>query len=132
MIIESAAAYSLILLLDAITIVVPLSAVLGSPMHEAGNYIEQIIIVVAKQGMAPTILVARIATNDNHTVTSSTITHISGLKFVSQQGSGPGRNGNTTGGGVSVTIQADDAELTPVIEVKREASTGATSGNNQV
>ncbi|PPQ90613.1 hypothetical protein CVT25_006683 [Psilocybe cyanescens] len=133
MIIDSAAAYSLVLLLNAITIVVPSFAVLGSPMHEASNYIEQIIIVVAvKAGMAPTVLVARIATNDNYTVASATITHISGLKFGSQQGNDCSHGEHSTGGDINITIQADDLELTPVIKVKREVSTDATSGDNQV
>ncbi|PPQ79585.1 hypothetical protein CVT25_003468 [Psilocybe cyanescens] len=82
--------------------------------------------------MAPTILVARIATNDNHTITSSTIIHISGLQFESQQGNGSGRSRNATGEDINTSVHADDADPTPVIEVKRESSADATFEDNQV
>ncbi|PPQ95691.1 hypothetical protein CVT25_000788 [Psilocybe cyanescens] len=124
-IIESAAAYSMVLLLEAIIGIVPSFTVFGSPTSQADYYIE-------KQGMAPTVLVARTATNNN-SVESSTLTHISGdLEFGSQQGSGSGRSGNTTGGDVNALVQADDAELTPVVELTRESIVDATSGDNQV
>ncbi|PPQ84761.1 hypothetical protein CVT25_007540 [Psilocybe cyanescens] len=134
MIIESAAAYALVLLLYAIEIIVPSFSVSGSPMDLADYYIEVIVTVVSMQGMAPTILVARIALTDpNRTEASATLTHISGdLQFKSQQGSGSDRNGNTTGADVNASVQADNAQPTPVIEVKRESRTDVTSGDNQV
>ncbi|PPQ88152.1 hypothetical protein CVT25_005050 [Psilocybe cyanescens] len=125
-----AAAYSLALLLYAIDAVVPSFEALGSPMGEASYYITVIVPVVT--GMASTILVARIATNDNHTIASSTITHISGLQFESQKKSGSGCSGDAIGGDISISVHADDAELRPVIKVKRESSTDATVGDNQV
>ncbi|PPQ94507.1 hypothetical protein CVT25_014161 [Psilocybe cyanescens] len=98
MIIESAAAYSLVLLLDAIIFVLPSFNVVGSSLNEANSYVGGIVIVVTNQGMAPTFLVARIALTDpNSTVESAIITHISGSQFGSQQGSGSGRSGNATG-----------------------------------
>ncbi|PPQ76472.1 hypothetical protein CVT25_002002 [Psilocybe cyanescens] len=130
MIVESAAAYALVLLLYAIDTVAPSVGVLGSPLNEADYYIATIVNVVA--GMAPTILVARVAANDNQTVSSSTMTHISGLKFGSQQESGNGHSGNSTGGEINGSVHRDDAEPTPVVEVKREPNTDATSGDNQV
>ncbi|PPQ92899.1 hypothetical protein CVT25_010454 [Psilocybe cyanescens] len=132
MIIESAAVYALVLLLYAIDIVVPSFGVSGSPMEEAGYYIDAIVTVVAKQGMAPTILVARIATNDNHTVASSRITPISGLQFGSQQGVGSGRSGNATGGDINTSVYADDADPTPVIEVKSVSSADSTFRDHHV
>ncbi|PPQ73662.1 hypothetical protein CVT25_007071, partial [Psilocybe cyanescens] len=132
MIVESAAAYSLALLLEVIFSFVPSTPVPGSTMREAGYYIQSVLIIVPKQGIAPTILVARIATNDNHTVASSTTTHISGVQFVSQQGSRSGRSANATGGHIHVAFRTDDAEPTPAIEVKRESSVDAPFGNNQV
>ncbi|PPQ90924.1 hypothetical protein CVT25_007851 [Psilocybe cyanescens] len=93
--IESAATYSMVLLLAAIIYVVPSLNVLGSPLSQAEYYVSVILTVVS--GMAPTVLVARIATNDNNSVASATLTHISDdLQFGSQQGSGNGRSGTTT------------------------------------
>ncbi|PPQ90918.1 hypothetical protein CVT25_007845 [Psilocybe cyanescens] len=129
-IVESAAAYSLVLLLEAIIIVVPSIDVLGSPLGEAEFYVEAILTAVS--GMAPTILVAIIATNNNHRATSSTITHISGLQFGSQQRSGNDRSGTTPGGDVNPSVQVDNVEPTAMSEVKRESSADASSGDNQV
>lgn len=47
LIVESAAIYSLVLLLDAISIVVPSFGELGSPWAEAEYYIESVLIPVA-------------------------------------------------------------------------------------
>ncbi|PPQ81461.1 hypothetical protein CVT25_013364 [Psilocybe cyanescens] len=123
-------AYSLVLLLYAIDLVVPSFDVLGSPMAKAGYYIGEIVTVVAKQGMAPTILVSRIALTDPNSIdTSATLTHVSGgLEFGSHQCSGSGRGGNATGD-CNTSVQADDAKPTPVIEVKRESRAGAQSGS---
>ncbi|PPQ93632.1 hypothetical protein CVT25_000818 [Psilocybe cyanescens] len=131
-IIESAAAYSLVLLFEATLGVVPSSVVFGSPWSDAVYYVEVILTVVS--GMAPTVLVARIAlTDSNSTDASGARTQISGnLQFGSQQGSGSSHSGDTTGGDVDASVHADEAELTPVIEVKREFSADATSGDNQV
>ncbi|PPQ72177.1 LOW QUALITY PROTEIN: hypothetical protein CVT25_008818 [Psilocybe cyanescens] len=86
LIVESAAIYSLVLLLDAISIVVPSFGELGSPWAEAEYYIESVLIPVA--GMAPTILVARLAlTNTDSMIAGSTITRVSNLQFKSQIGS---------------------------------------------
>ncbi|PPQ88043.1 hypothetical protein CVT25_000870 [Psilocybe cyanescens] len=130
-IIESAAAYSIVLLLDAIIYGVPSLIVLGSPLSQAECYVGAILTVVS--GMAPTILVARIATNDNNSVASATLTHISGdLEFGSQQGSGSGRSGTATGGDVNSFVQVDDAEPTPVIEVKKASHADGMFGDKQV
>ncbi|PPQ94135.1 hypothetical protein CVT25_007891 [Psilocybe cyanescens] len=130
-IIESAAAYSLVLLLKAIIIVIPSFNVLGSPLSEADYYMEAIIPVVSIQGLAPTVLVARLALTDpNNVGVPATSTHISGLQFGSQQGSGSGHSGNTTGIDVGALDHTDDAEPTPFIELRRESSTDAAE--NQV
>ncbi|PPQ94166.1 hypothetical protein CVT25_003751 [Psilocybe cyanescens] len=130
-IIESAAAYSIVLLLQSIIIVVPSADELGSPLSQAEYYVGVILIIVS--GMAPTVLVARIATNNNNSVPSASSTHISGdLQFGSQQGSGNGRSGNTTGGDVSRSVQADDVELTPVVELTRQSIVDATCRDDQV
>ncbi|PPQ87709.1 hypothetical protein CVT25_011502 [Psilocybe cyanescens] len=89
-------------------------------------------IVTVAAGMAPTILVARMATNHNHTVSSCTITHISGLQFGSQQGSGSVHSGNTTGGDINASVHVYDADPRPKIEVKMESSADAPFGDNQV
>ncbi|PPQ90612.1 hypothetical protein CVT25_006682 [Psilocybe cyanescens] len=130
-IIESGAADLLVLLLKAIIIVVPSFNMLKSPLSEADYYTESIIIVVS--GLAPTVLVTRISLTDTtNTVVPATITHVSGLQFGSQQGSGSGCSGNITGRDVSASADTDDAEQTPKIELKRESSTDASSGDNQV
>ncbi|PPQ88849.1 hypothetical protein CVT25_010398 [Psilocybe cyanescens] len=132
MIVESAAAYALVLLVYSINPFVPSFSVFGSPMREADYYIGAIVPIVAKQGMAPTILVSRIATTDNHTVASSTIAHVSGLQSGSQQGSGSGRSGNATGRDVNTSVRADSVEPTPAIEVKMFSAVDIPFGENQV
>ncbi|PPQ94336.1 hypothetical protein CVT25_000295 [Psilocybe cyanescens] len=132
-IIESAAAYSLVLLLEAIDIVFPSFSVIGSPLSEADYYIQVILNFVANQVMAPTVLVARIALTDtNSTDASATLTYISSnFQFGSQQGSVSGHSLNTTGE-VSASVRVDDAGPIPVTEVKRVFSADDTSGGNQV
>ncbi|PPQ91334.1 hypothetical protein CVT25_003767 [Psilocybe cyanescens] len=95
---ESAAAYSLVLIFEAILAVVPSSIMAGFPLREAACYLDVIVTVVS--GMAPTVLVARIALTDpNNTDTSAT--QISGnLQFGPRQESGSGPSGDTTGGDV--------------------------------
>ncbi|PPQ91124.1 hypothetical protein CVT25_013262 [Psilocybe cyanescens] len=94
LVIESAAVYSFVLLLDAVFAVIPSFNLVGSPLYQAGYFVDAVLIVVP--GMAPTVLVARIAvTNSNYTV-EPTITHISNLHFESQQGSMRGRSANVT------------------------------------
>ncbi|PPQ79228.1 hypothetical protein CVT25_002831 [Psilocybe cyanescens] len=115
--IESAAAYTLVLFLETIIVVVP-----SFNNSEVSYYVQAVLSVVANQGMAPTVLVARIATNDNNTIESSTITHISGLQFGSQQGRGSGRSVNATGGDINASVHADDADLSLMIEEKRKSS----------
>ncbi|PPQ83906.1 hypothetical protein CVT25_000702 [Psilocybe cyanescens] len=83
--------------------------------------------------MAPTVLFARIAlTNPNSTDASASITHIIGLQFASNKDTGNGSNANATGGDVNASVHAEDAEPTPVIEVKRVFRAGATPGENQI
>ncbi|PPQ83551.1 hypothetical protein CVT25_006865, partial [Psilocybe cyanescens] len=132
MIIESAAVYSLVLLLESIMIFVPSTDVPGSLLSEAQYYLETILTVISNQGMAPTILVARIATNNNPTVASSTITHISGLQFGSQQGSGSNGSGNTTRENVNTSVHTDNVDPAPVIKVMRESSANGIFGEKQV
>ncbi|PPQ84812.1 hypothetical protein CVT25_015158 [Psilocybe cyanescens] len=132
MIMESATAYSLVLLIEAIIIAVPSVEVLGSPLSEAGIYIQAIVIVFA--GMAPTVLVARIALTDpNNTNASSALTHISSdFQFRSPQGSGSGRSAATTRGEANVSVQADNAEPTPVIKAKSDSNADDMFGEKKV
>lgn len=149
LVVESAAAYSLVLFLNAIIAVVPSFLTLGSPLYEAEYYVDAVLIVVAvcsfyyssddpfsltyDQGMAPTILVARIAlTNPNNTVTSVPITDISGLQFNSEQSNDSGRSTNAIEGDVNASIQTNDAEPALVIEVKNQSSTDVMFSENQV
>ncbi|PPQ85202.1 hypothetical protein CVT25_010095 [Psilocybe cyanescens] len=130
-IIESAAAYSLVLLFEAIFIAALPANLIGNSWDESEYYVEVILTVVS--GMAPTVLVARIALTDpNSTDTAAALAHTpSNLQFGSQQGSGSGHSGNTTGGDVNASVQADEAELTLVIEMKGACSTDATRGDDQ-
>ncbi|PPQ95163.1 hypothetical protein CVT25_013308, partial [Psilocybe cyanescens] len=115
LVIESAAAYSLVLLLEAIIVIVPSFTELESPLEEADSYLQPVLVAV--EGMAPTVLVARIAlTNPNNTDASAPITHISGLQFGSHQGSG--RSRNAIGGEINASIHTDDAESTSMGELK--------------
>ncbi|PPQ92289.1 hypothetical protein CVT25_008899 [Psilocybe cyanescens] len=125
----------MVLLVYSINIIVPSFDVFGSPFSEADYYIEAIVTPVANQGMASTILVARIALTDaNSTDASDTLTHISSdLQFGSQQKSGSGCSGITTGGDINASsIQADKAEPTPVIGVKRKSNADGMFGEKQV
>ncbi|PPQ80388.1 hypothetical protein CVT25_001705 [Psilocybe cyanescens] len=124
LVVESAAVYSLVLLLNAIIAIVPSFNWFGSPLGEVQYYLGVLLTVVS--GMAPTILVARIAlTNPNNTVASAPMTHISGLQFGSHHGSVSSRSGD-----VFTSSEIDDALPSPVVEVKRESND--MSGGNQV
>ncbi|PPQ85449.1 hypothetical protein CVT25_006286 [Psilocybe cyanescens] len=126
-VIESAAVYSLVLFVGAIYDVLPSFTVLESPLVVVGYYSEPVLFVVT--GMAPTILVARIAlTNPSNTV-APTVTHISGLQFGSQHGSGGSRG--TTGGEMSVSVLADDV-APEVVEMKGECTMDGTIRDDQV
>ncbi|PPQ82850.1 hypothetical protein CVT25_009221 [Psilocybe cyanescens] len=85
---ESAAAYSLILLFEAIFTIDTSFSVVGSPYLLVQYYLEVVTIFVAKQGMAPTVLVARIVLRNPNSTAASTITHVSGLQFGSQPRNG--------------------------------------------
>ncbi|PPQ91386.1 hypothetical protein CVT25_004153 [Psilocybe cyanescens] len=125
LIVESAAAYSFALLFDAIVNVVPTDCLVNSPVLEARCYVPATLCTVT--GMAPTVLVARIAlTNPKHTVASSPITHISSLQFELQQGTG--RSVNATNSLIHTFHEAPTAAN----EVKSRSSWDSTFGNNQV
>ncbi|PPQ95162.1 hypothetical protein CVT25_013307 [Psilocybe cyanescens] len=129
LVVESAAVYSFVLLVDSIYYVLPSFIVLGSPLEVVGYYVEPVQIFVTNQGMAPTILVARIALTNPSNPVAPTVTHISGLQFGSQHRSGGSRG--TTGGEMSVSVLADDA--TPEeVEMKRECTAGGTISDDQV
>ncbi|PPQ80969.1 hypothetical protein CVT25_014718 [Psilocybe cyanescens] len=133
MIIESAAAYTLILLFETILFVIPSINTVESIWSEVIYYTQAVLNVIANQGMAPTVLVARIAlTNPDITIASATVTHISGLQFGPQHGSGGGHSENTTGGDINASVYVDNADPTPVIEVKRDSSAEAPFGDNKV
>ncbi|PPQ88151.1 hypothetical protein CVT25_005117 [Psilocybe cyanescens] len=128
-VIESAAVYSLVLLVDSICYVLPSFIVLGSPLDVVGYYVEPVQIFVTNQRMAPTILVARIALTNPSNPVAPTVTHISGLQFGSQHESSGSRD--TSGGGISVSVLADG--VTPeAVEMKRECTVEGTIRDNQV
>ncbi|PPQ95161.1 hypothetical protein CVT25_013306 [Psilocybe cyanescens] len=128
LVVESAAVYSLVLLVDSICYVLPSFIVLGSPLVVAGYYVEPVLVFVTNQGMAPTVLVARIALTNPSNPVAPTVTHISGLQFGSQHRSGGSRG--TTGGEMSASVLADDA--TPeAVEMKRECTADGTIRDDQ-
>ncbi|PPQ94732.1 hypothetical protein CVT25_007697 [Psilocybe cyanescens] len=129
MIIESATAYSFVLLLSSIIFVIPSFNRVESTLDEADYYLDPIVTVVA--GLAPTVLVARIALSNPNNA-PATITHVSVLQFGSQQGNSSCHSGNTPAGDFNVSAHTDDAEPTPIIELKRKSSVDALSGDNQV
>lgn len=111
--------YSIALLLNAIIGVLPTLLPLPSPMFNAEYNVDAFTIFVAvrgpymrsnhssrihsTQGMAPTVIVSRISfTNHSTNVSSPPLTHISGLQFNSQQGSG-------TEGSITANVDAETA-----------------------
>ncbi|PPQ85448.1 hypothetical protein CVT25_006285 [Psilocybe cyanescens] len=128
--IESAAAYALVLLVDAICYVLPSFTVLGSPLVVVGYYVDPVLFFITNQGMAPTILVARIAlTNPSNTV-APTVTHISGLQIGSQHESGASRD--TTGGEMNVSVHPDNVTPEQEVEVKTECAADGKFTDGQV
>ncbi|KAH9480915.1 hypothetical protein JR316_0007517 [Psilocybe cubensis] len=80
LIVESAALYSAVLLLDAVSFVVPAFSKEESPLFEFGYYITILLNMAA--GIAPTIMVARLAfMNQKPDTRSLPITHVSNLNF---------------------------------------------------
>ncbi|PPQ91515.1 hypothetical protein CVT25_008902 [Psilocybe cyanescens] len=130
LVIESAAVYSLILFLNAITTVVPSFTLIGSLAEEV-NYYMQILLIISA-GMSPTILVARVAlTAPNDTVVSN-VTRITGskLELEFQKSS---YYANSIGGDFSASIYSSYPLPTPVTDVKVSgADVTLTSGDYQV
>ncbi|PPQ81330.1 LOW QUALITY PROTEIN: hypothetical protein CVT25_015086 [Psilocybe cyanescens] len=56
--IESSAAYSLVLVINATSTVIPSATLFGSPLAQMQYYVDVVLIIVA--GMAPTVMVARL------------------------------------------------------------------------
>ncbi|KAH9476436.1 hypothetical protein JR316_0012011 [Psilocybe cubensis] len=85
-IVESSAIYALTLLLLALTEVIPVFYTLESPLIQAEYYTQTLVIF--SSGMAPTVMVARLALSSTRDIKSSgTITHITGFNFESQRDS---------------------------------------------
>ncbi|PPQ85447.1 hypothetical protein CVT25_006284 [Psilocybe cyanescens] len=127
LVIESAAVYSLVLFVGAIYDVLPSFTVLESPLVVVGYYVQPVLFFVT--GMAPTILVARIALTNPSNAVGPTVTHISGLQFGSQHGSGGSRD--TTGGEMSVSVLADDV-APEMVGMKRECTVDGAIRDDQV
>ncbi|PPQ84447.1 hypothetical protein CVT25_012547 [Psilocybe cyanescens] len=86
---ESAAAYSITILVFAINQVLPATRHVGSPWSDMGYYLNAIVITVS--GIAPTVLVARTALTSPDDADGHTIPRASGLQlrqFHSQPDSG--------------------------------------------
>ncbi|PPQ80731.1 hypothetical protein CVT25_001851 [Psilocybe cyanescens] len=98
--VESAAVYSLVFLVDAIITVIPATQTIGSFLCIAQPYTQVVLTIVG--GLAPTVIVARIAHTSVDNTHVSTITHISGLNFqshhtLSQHTDNDGDDGSLTG-----------------------------------
>ncbi|PPQ88768.1 hypothetical protein CVT25_008622 [Psilocybe cyanescens] len=112
LVIESAAVYSLVLLIYAVFTIVPQFLAFGSPVDNAVFYLQVL-------GMAPTVLMARISLTSPHITTGQTITHITGLQFESQ----PGNNcSGTETGEVRPSILTGEAAVAMECEVKNNSS----------
>ncbi|KAH9476423.1 hypothetical protein JR316_0011998 [Psilocybe cubensis] len=113
-VIESAAIYSLLLLMDAISIIVPPFNELGTPWANVEYYVESILIVVA--GIAPTVIVARSSVARRAENDAFAITRVSGLRFESAGGRvHHGQNPSTIGSGSSndseiIVLSSEDPE----------------------
>ncbi|PPQ83689.1 hypothetical protein CVT25_006146 [Psilocybe cyanescens] len=117
LVIESAAAYSLVLLIYAVFTIVPRFIAFGSPVDNAVFYLQVLVSTVA--GMAPTVLVARIALTSPHITTGQTIANITGLRFESQPRSN--RSGTETGE-VRPSMLTGEAAVAMVCEAKNNSS----------
>lgn len=117
--VESAAVYSLVFLVDAIITVIPATQTIGSFLCIAQPYTQVVLTIVGVccitvvkiqsmdpyrsiQELAPTVIVARIAHTSVDNTHVSTITHISGLNFqshhtLSQHTDNDGDDGSLTG-----------------------------------
>lgn len=148
-IVESSAVYSLVLFLYALTLVIPILYSLQSPLWQFAYYVEAFAVVVSvsvvyeqssiwdthtwRQGMAPTVMVARLAlTSTNNEASSGTVTHVSGLKFnPPQRSEGSGSDSHATGDGDgadhSVHGEEVDQEKTPVFILKSKSSPPETT-----
>lgn len=145
-IVESAAVYSLILVLYGIVVVCPLFNIIDSPLIEAQYYIQQVLTVIAVcfsyrlsrinvrltwlQGMTPTIMVARLAlTSSSTTDSSATMTHVSAMYFDSASRD-KSRSSATKTEGCPITPidKDDDEEKALVVELRRSDGTEASIG----
>ncbi|PPQ79586.1 hypothetical protein CVT25_003467 [Psilocybe cyanescens] len=130
LVIESAAVYSLVVILDAISIVVPPFTNRESPFAEVEYYVESVLIIIA--GLAPTVLVARSTrSNTSSTTHKSKSTCVSGLRFGSQHGN-ENRSVNTVvDSSVLIDSDRDDAALTPEAEEKKSPTLDPTFSSYQ-
>ncbi|PPQ87625.1 hypothetical protein CVT25_005810 [Psilocybe cyanescens] len=126
LVVESSAAYSILLLFDGLSTVAPPKLVLNSLVIEASYFVDAALSIIV--GVAPTVLVARLAIMSPSNAVQSTVVYIQS-EF---QRGGPSDRGCTIGGDVNGSIHTGDAARTPVIEVKRESSIDVTLGGFQV
>ncbi|PPQ87685.1 hypothetical protein CVT25_011452 [Psilocybe cyanescens] len=113
-VIESASVYSVSILVFAVFNVIPSSENLGTRLCNAKLYAQAIITVVG--GMAPTILVARIALTNSDNTDISSITHISGIQFEDDHSTGD--------------MQAGEANTTTTSQKEREDEIGRDGKEN--
>ncbi|KAH9478171.1 hypothetical protein JR316_0008624 [Psilocybe cubensis] len=116
-IIESSAVYSLVLLAFAITLVIRVPENSQSLLTEATYYSEAVLLVVT--GMAPTVMVARIALTNPSALAPSATSHISGLAFQSDQEWEQSHCGEYTNGNLSNTVHTDLKSQSPIIDFKK-------------
>uniref|UniRef100_A0A8H8CJJ2 Uncharacterized protein n=1 Tax=Psilocybe cubensis TaxID=181762 RepID=A0A8H8CJJ2_PSICU len=85
--VESAAPYSIFLLLEALASFIPTFNNLGTPANDFYGYLDTVMTFVA--GMAPTVLVARVALKSSENLSAQRISNqqrnFSDLQFGSQQ-----------------------------------------------
>ncbi|KJA17199.1 hypothetical protein HYPSUDRAFT_206371 [Hypholoma sublateritium FD-334 SS-4] len=77
--VQSAAAYSLVTLLNALTDIIPVNDTNATALLYAGDYSGAPLLIIA--GMAPTIMVARVAMQGSGQAEGARTAHLSGLEF---------------------------------------------------
>ncbi|PPQ89898.1 hypothetical protein CVT25_004841 [Psilocybe cyanescens] len=102
--VESAAAYSFVILIYAVFGVIPSTNFVGSANYNTTDYMGMVVNIVG--GVAPTILVARIVLTDPKDTVAPTITHISGIHFQSEHGTNQGTSAD--GGDVIVDVTVSE------------------------
>ncbi|KJA17214.1 hypothetical protein HYPSUDRAFT_206386 [Hypholoma sublateritium FD-334 SS-4] len=106
--VQSAAAYSLAALLAAVLAIIPQNSINETVWFSAENYAGALLFVTA--GMAPTIMVARVAMQELPQVEESCTTHLSDLEFRADS-SPSGNTSQILSHGIRVRVGASRADM---------------------